>query len=187
MFSGGLDSTGVFWKLIQEKQSIHVHHMNLINQENRSDAEKVAVKNVCEYMKKFINFEYSESTHECPDIDGKFMWDSDMYNFMAGYICLMSNKINKVALGLTKTDLSSSDQKIKKRIERGTSILKCFANVEKIYPVVDMTKQQIYDMLPKDLSNITWSCRTPIYSDDGIKRCKRCKSCFELKNINTNL
>jgi len=44
MFSGGLDSTGVFWKLIQEKEKLHVHHLYLSNKENRAEAEAVAVK-----------------------------------------------------------------------------------------------------------------------------------------------
>ena len=33
MFSGGLDSTGVFYKLINDKRKLHVHHLNLINKE----------------------------------------------------------------------------------------------------------------------------------------------------------
>lgn len=52
MFSGGLDSTGVFWKLIQEKEELHVHHLYLVNKENRAKAEDKAVKDIVDYMKK---------------------------------------------------------------------------------------------------------------------------------------
>jgi len=181
MFSGGLDSTGVFYKLIQEKVNLHVHHMNLINIENRSMAESISVKNICNYMKKFGDFEYSESTHELPIINKSFMWDSDLYNFIAGSICLASSKINSVAFGLTKTDLlSRGNIEIKKRIKRGTNIFNCFVeNVNKIYPVIDMTKKDIFEMLPEDLRGLTWSCRTPIYLDSKINKCGRCKACLE--------
>lgn len=181
MFSGGLDSTGVFYKLIKEKCNLHVHHMNLINIENRSEAESIAVKNICDYMKKIGDFSYSESSHEVPFIKGQFMWDSDLYNFMAGSICLINKEIKKVALGLTKSDLKNHS--VDKRIERGNKILKCFnENVEKIYPVVDMDKKEIYNYLPEDLRNLTWSCRKPIYSST-IRKCGNCKSCIELRSI----
>lgn len=184
MFSGGLDSTGVFWKLIQEKQKIHVHHMNLINKENRSDAEKIAVKKICDYMKKFGDFDYSESTHECPTINKNFIWDSDLYNFMAGTICLMLN-IDFVALGLTKSDLDGAgNEGVQQRIDRGTNILKCFSTkVKKIYPVIDMSKKDIYNMIPDGLRELTWSCRTPIYQGGEVLKCNKCKTCRELRRI----
>ena len=183
MFSGGLDSTGVFWKLVQEKKQIHVHHMNLINKENRCDAEKLAVQNICNYMKKITEFTYSESTHNVPSIRGSFMWDSDMYNFIAGYICMMRSDIENVALGLTKTDLGSGSGGVQNRINRGNKILNCFTDIKKIYPVSDMSKQQIFDMLPNDLRDLTWSCRTPIYIDGVPKMCNKCKTCRELRHI----
>jgi 7-cyano-7-deazaguanine synthase in queuosine biosynthesis len=185
MFSGGLDSTGVFWKLMQEKNQIHVHHMNLINRENRDKAERVAVRDICDYMKKIGKFEYSESTHECPTVNSSFMWDSDLYNFMAGALCLSNLKIKSVALGLTKTDLDGSGgEQIKKRIERGTNIFKSFqTGAEKTYPIINMSKKEIYEMMPVDLRDLTWSCRTPIYEENRIIKCGRCKACKEIKHI----
>lgn len=176
MFSGGLDSTGVFYKLIKEKEKLHVHHMNLINKENRCEAEKIAVKRICEYMKNIGEFDYSESTHEMPTINKSFAYDSDLYNLVAGSICSCNPKIKFVALGLTKSDLSSS---VSNRITRGNKIFESFnTNAKKTYPLVDKTKKEIYDNLPKELINLTWSCRTPIYNN-GIHKCGKCKSCKE--------
>lgn len=189
MFSGGIDSTGVFWKLLQSDEKIHVHHMNLINKEKRSDAEKIAVKNICEHMRKIKDFDYSESTHECPSIKNNFMWDSDLYNFMAGSMCLCDKEISHIALGLTKTDLEpersvKNINGVRERISRGTNILKCFSiKVEKIYPVINMTKKEIYQMLPENLRVLTWSCRTPVYLQDRIMRCGKCKTCLELRSL----
>jgi 7-cyano-7-deazaguanine synthase in queuosine biosynthesis len=178
MFSGGLDSTGAFWKLLQEKEKIHVHHLYLVNKENRALAEDKAVKDIIDYMKKIGDFSYSESYHEYPSYNGNFMWDSDMYNFIAGTICLSIKSIKEVAIGRTKSDTG-----VDLRAERGTKILNAFdPNIKKIYPVGDMTKKEIYKMLPEDLRNITWSCRRPTY-DQETKACNRCKTCMEMNKI----
>lgn len=177
MFSGGLDSTGVFWKLINEKEEIHVHHLYLSNKENRAEAESVAVKNIIDYMKKIREFSYTESFHEYPSYNGNFMWDSDIYNFVAGTICISIKTIKEVAIGRTKSDIG-----IDQRAERGTKILNILSpNVKKIYPVGEMKKKEIYDMLPEELRKLTWSCRTPIYKDGDIEKCQKCKTCLEIK------
>lgn len=180
MFSGGLDSTGVFWNLINQKEEIHVHHLYLSNRENRAEAESVAVKNIIDYMKKIREFSYTESFHEYPSYNGNFMWDSDIYNFVAGTICIAAKSIKEVAIGRTKSDIG-----FEQRAERGTKILNILApNIKKIYPVEEMTKKEIYEMLPEDLRKLTWSCRTPIYTSNDIKMCKKCKTCLEILSMN---
>jgi 7-cyano-7-deazaguanine synthase in queuosine biosynthesis len=50
MFSGGLDSTGALWQLLQNKENIvHLHHLYLVNKEKRAEAEQRAVKNILLY------------------------------------------------------------------------------------------------------------------------------------------
>ena len=182
MFSGGLDSTGVFYKLLKENKKIHVHHLHMVNRENRHTAENIAVKNVCEYMKKIGDFKYSESYHEYPCYNENFMWDSDMCNFISGTICLSLKSVKEVALGMTKSDITRS---VTDRAERGTKIFESFGtSAKKIYPLRDMTKKEIFEMLPVDLRSLTWSCRTPIYLPDGdMHKCKKCKACRELKRL----
>lgn len=179
LFSGGLDSTGVLWKLIHSKEELLVHHLYLSNKENRAEAEAIAVKDIVKYMKKIRDFHYTESFHEYPSFNGNFMWDSDIYNFVAGTICISVKTIKEVAIGRTRSDVGF-DQ----RAERGTQMLNILApDAKKIYPVADMTKKEIYDMLPEDLRKLTWSCRTPIYVNDDIKMCHSCKTCVEISKI----
>jgi 7-cyano-7-deazaguanine synthase in queuosine biosynthesis len=179
MFSGGLDSTGVLWQLIHTKQELLVHHLYLANKENRAEAEDKAVKDIINYMKKIRDFTYTESYHEYPHYNGNFMWDSDIYNFVAGTICLCLKSIKEVAIGRTKSDVG-----IEQRADRGNKILHAFnPDIKKVYPVGDMTKKEIYEMLPEELRNLTWSCRTPIYDKDNIKKCQKCKTCVELSIV----
>lgn len=179
LLSGGLDSTGVLYKLIHSKEELLVHHLYLSNKENRAEAESIAVRDIVKYMKKIRDFHYTESFHEYPSFNGNFMWDSDVYNFIAGTICSSAKTIKQVAIGRTKSDAGFAE-----RAERGTKILNILSpDVEKIYPVADMTKKEIYDMLPEDLRKLTWSCRTPICKDNDFKICHSCKTCMEISKM----
>lgn len=185
MFSGGLDSTGALWKLLQDTNNkIHLHHLRLVNKENRTKAEDIAVKNIVDYVNQIRPVNYSQSYHEYPSYNNAFIWDSDLYNFIAGTICISLPNIKIVAIGRTKSDTGIEERSI-----RGTNILKLLSpNVKKIYPVGDMTKIEIYDMLPKELRDMTWSCRTPIYIDENkIKQCGKCKACRELIEIQNGI
>ena len=50
-----------------------------------------------------------------------------------------------------------------------------------------MTKKEIFETLPEDLRKLTWSCRTPIYKEEDIKMCKKCKTCLEILQINKEI
>ena len=154
--------------------------MNLINIENREKAERIAVDSIINYMKNLGEFSYSESSHQIPSWNANFLWDSDLYNLIAGSICSSLSNIKKVAFGLTRSDSSGT---VSDRIIKGSQIFNSFkTKAEKIYPVSSMYKEEIYNMLPEDLRNLTWSCRTPIYKEK-IFRCNKCKSCAEINSI----
>lgn len=181
MFSGGLDSTAVLWRCINSGEGLHVHHLYLVNRENRASAEDRAVREIVAYMKGVREFGFSESYHEYPCYSGGFLWDSDIFSFMAGGICLGMGSIREVAIGMTASDMEGG---ISRRIERANRIFDAFGTrAKKVYPLAEMTKRQVWDELPENIRNMTWSCRTPIYEGEGIKRCGRCRTCSELEAI----
>jgi 7-cyano-7-deazaguanine synthase in queuosine biosynthesis len=202
MLSGGLDSTGALWQLLQNAEhKVHIHHLYLLNKQKRAEVEQRAVKNILEYMSKFYKFRYSESYHEYPfysyidninteteevTVTQKFIVDSDIYNFIAGAICLSLPTIKKIAIGRTKSDSGSY---MEDRVIRANKMLELFApNIQKMYPVGHLTKDEIYKMLPKELRDMTWSCRNPINIDENTsKECGKCKTCLELNQIKNGI
>ena len=181
MFSGGLDSTGVLWKYVNGPEEFHVHHLYLVNKENRAGAEDYAVKSIVEHLSKTRKFGFSESYHEYPCYDGNFLWDSDIFSFMAGAVCLNMKTIESVAIGMTASD---GGRNMSARIERANKIFEAFGTkAKKVYPVIGMTKSQIYEMLPEELRVLTWSCRTPVYKEGLATRCGRCKTCRQMRSI----
>ena len=198
MFSGGLDSTGALWTLLKNtKYKLHLHHLHLVNPTKRAKVEQAAVKNILSYIgQRYSSIIYSESYHEYTSysyftktegtnraiLNENLISDSDIYNFMAGTISMCLPHIKRVAIGRTKSD---DNPLIIDRATRGSELLKLFApNVQKIYPVEHLTKEEIYNMLPEELRDLTWSCRTPVIIDDNFaEECGECKTCLELKKI----
>jgi len=184
MFSGGLDSLCMTYLMLKsaEDNDLHIHHINISNSENRAPAEAVAVKKAIEYFQtnNYPKFEYTESTIAAPNFGRSFMYDSDAVNFMAGYVCSMNPDIEQVAIGLNKSDTNGPNTD---RIQKANQLLALFTTATKIYPVKDYTKQAMYDLLPNELRNMFWSCRTPKYEDSHARVCGHCHTCLQINTI----
>ena len=147
--------------------------------ENRDRAEAIAVEMALEELERLgYSFVYSESEIASQPYNGQFMYDTDSMNFFAGYICSANPNIVKVAMGMQAND---SNYSLNERLVRANDILEAFTDVEKIYPVLDMTKREIYDSLPESLRNMFWSCRHPVYTETSISPCGKCKTCIVLR------
>ena len=183
MYSGGLDSLGMVYKLLTETQyadyRIHIHHVHNKNIENRHRAEAIAVEHAIRELRRLgYKFVYSESEIGTPAFGDHFMFDTDSMNFFAGYVASVNPDITKVAIGMQAHDANHS---LEERRIRANKILSAFTDAEKIYPVMDMSKREIYDMLPVSLRDLFWSCRVPQYSETTISSCGRCNTCVTLK------
>jgi 7-cyano-7-deazaguanine synthase in queuosine biosynthesis len=183
MYSGGLDSLGMVYKLLTDPEyknyKLHIHHVHNRNVEHRDRAEAVVVPMVLEELERMgYSFIYSESEIASQPYNDKFMYDSDSINFFAGYICSVNPDIVKVAMGMQANDHNMA---LEDRRKRADKILSAFTSVGKIYPVLEMTKREIYDGLPEGLRNMFWSCRRPVYTEKNIAPCKKCDTCVKLQ------
>lgn len=119
MYSGGIDSTAVLYKLLTDMKyisyDIHVHHISLINIENKHDAELVAVSNCLKWFKKKIpnrKILFTKNIVDFNFLQPIFPLDSDIFSFVAGQIFRSCNpsvgmnvKYDFFATGLTNTDI----------------------------------------------------------------------------------
>jgi 7-cyano-7-deazaguanine synthase in queuosine biosynthesis len=183
MYSGGLDSLGMVYKLLTDPEykdyAVHIHHVHNRNVENRHRAEAITVNMVLEELDKLgFSFIYSESEIASQPYNKNFMYDSDTMNYFAGYICSVNPNIVKVAMGMQAND---HNQALEERRKRADKILRAFTDVEKIYPVLNATKREIYDSLPESLKDMFWSCRHPVYTEKNIAPCGKCDTCVKLR------
>ena len=183
MYSGGLDSLGMVYKLLTDDEykdySIHIHHVHNKNVENRWRAEAIAVDQAVKELRELgFEFEYSTSEIGTQPYGKHFLFDTDSINFFAGYICSVNPDIKLVAVGMQSND---ANQSLEDRRVRANNILRAFTDTEKIFPVLDMTKREIYDLLPASLRNLFWSCRRPVYTEKSIAPCGKCDTCVKLR------
>lgn len=182
MLSGGLDSTGMLVKLLQEtNEPIHVHHIIINNKEKRWMAENLAVKNIVEYCyKNYREFKYTANVFGFAQFTSFFCWDNDVVRFIAAQICKGDPSITELALGKCKDD---ETQSFRVRALQSATIWKaCFLDgigtpPKIIRPVEHMTKKQLAEYLPPELFEMTWSCRTPKIINNKSVKCRTCDTC----------
>jgi 7-cyano-7-deazaguanine synthase in queuosine biosynthesis len=183
MYSGGLDSLGTVYRLITDPEytdyRLHIHHVHQNNVERRAQAEAITVKIALDELERLgFSFVYSESQIASQPYNDQYMYDTDSINFFAGYICSVNPDIAFVAMGMQANDANHA---LEERRVRANALLSAFTPVKKIYPVLDMTKREIYDSLPDTLKNMFWSCRVPIYNEKSITPCGQCNTCVKLQ------
>lgn len=194
MFSGGLDSAGALWKLLTEDRykhfDIHIHHINIINVENRHKAEAIAVRNtVNELTNNGFKFSYSTNTLEFNFMNIRgFPMDMDLCAFTAAQMCRYMPEVKHIAMGRTSTDVATASQDFHNRMQRAQNIFKAAQDYPVtpptyIFPAVEYTKKQIWEFLPDYVKNNSWSCRTPKYVDGQPIECGTCITCKDKKKI----
>ncbi|MEO9806513.1 MAG: 7-cyano-7-deazaguanine synthase [Reichenbachiella sp.] len=202
LLSGGVDSTGALHQLITNDQyqgfDLIVHHINIVNRERRALAESQAVKNILNYYVDHLQaqFIYTESTSDttgfAPLQSKRFPFDMDICTFMAANLVAAYPAISKIVRGRTKTDLEGADTSYVKRTARTKSILEsvimfdAIETPEYLFPVIDFTKEEIWNFLPEPVKQHTWWCRHPQYDENkNAKPCGVCPTCKQMAQITT--
>jgi 7-cyano-7-deazaguanine synthase in queuosine biosynthesis len=128
-----------------------------------------------------FKWEYSESTIAVLQYSPKFMYDSDAISFAAGNICL-NNPFDHLVIGMHADDFTR--QEVQQRVLRSQRIFEAFdTKTEKIFPIKHLTKKEVFDLLPRQLRVLAWSCRTPQYVDGIPHRCNICPTCKEVDKL----
>ena len=184
-FSGGVDSTYCLYKYLEAvkgepEKSLLLHHIKLKNYEGRLKHEEKAVYSILAWLKqqKMTNFKYIESGFDYGSVR-YIVKDMEIVMFMTGII--LTNPahatINKVILPNGATDFTRADYSDPdlRRFHILTAILD--REVELVFPIRYISKQQMIDELPDDLFRRTWFCRRPIREH----ACGKCIPCREVR------
>ena len=199
MWSGGLDSTGALYKLLTEPRfaeyNIHVHNMVLQNVEQRAGAERIATDACLKWFRENCReFKFTRTIHEYFFMGTKFIWDADVTGFTVGRLTYHSPDNYKYAVvGRTKTDRDQNNDNFGERARRAMTLMATAymdepeKKPEYLFLVQDMTKKEIWQMLPEELRKHTWSCRKPVRLDSVQDRpyvaCGKCITCIDMKKM----
>lgn len=200
MFSGGLDSTALLNSLLTNKDyedyNVYVHHIRLKNRENRGDAEVQAVRRIVKHYhdrKDVRQFDYKETVYDASTMDEKwspsFSYDMDVAAFIASQVCIAKPQIKFVGIGVTKDDYATADPMSLRRYDNCHKIFNAFLYrfpeqipyPKLIFPLQNLTKEQLWKSIPSSIQQMTWSCRRPVWRNGEPHRCGICKTCKERK------
>ena len=196
MFSGGLDSAALLYKVLLESsmdKQVVAHHINFINRENRHIVEKHACDTIVEYLKETIRpFEYTESTFEFP-YTRHIGWDIITAMYVGGLVSKnYSGPNNEVMLciGDNKDDFGAYQWK--SPIAQSIGLLSALESPMQpvqhlptiVQPIVHLSKEDLINMIPQKLFELTWSCRRPKLTNQVFVECGQCSTCNDLKKLN---
>ena len=186
MYSGGLDSTAMLVKLLAESQDeLRVHHIRLDNREGRAGAEQGAVEKIIAWCRsRYRPFRYSESGLEFRQLEA-IPIDYLSIAFVACQVAIDTPRCTRIAVGSLSRDTDIVNRSTRQR-QVFDAMYACYRarklgepEVKWIYPVYDCTKPQIFALVPREIRDLTWSCRRPVDAGGGAFRaCGRCKACL---------
>jgi 7-cyano-7-deazaguanine synthase in queuosine biosynthesis len=181
MFSGGIDSTAMLVKLLAgSREELRVHHIRMINAEKRDLAEQRAVQAIVAYCRgRYRPFRYSESALDFSALEA-IPIDYLSIAFVACQVAIDTPGCTRVAVGALAADTDIANRSARQQ-RVFDEMYACYRarklgepRVEWIYPVYHTPKAELAGSLPRELLDLTWSCRRPV---DGYRPCGACKAC----------
>jgi len=184
MLSGGIDSAYALHKVLTETDDeVLVHHVHLLTDLGRHIPEASACQSIARYCQKFIRpFHYSESTID----HRRFVahgYDLMAAGFEAGMVASSFHIAhrNKKSIDRWIVGISSDDDVPAHRIERAgeTARFNCMFDPKPklfIFPRIDVRDQ--LRKMPRELAEMTWSCRKPENVPGKSVECNKCSACL---------
>jgi len=183
MFSCGIDSTYLAWKMLKTGH-VHLHHVSMQTITPLWKEQDSRVRPILRYFKKQnFDFKYTESSWQFDMSHPGF--DSDVLLLAAQKVCQnISHKNISVYMGWNPSDMER--RPIAERAERNVTpnIWKALVQSarnracidDKLhFPLIDqnITKKEMIEEMPTELLDLTYSCR---YGSE----CGNCHACKDI-------
>jgi 7-cyano-7-deazaguanine synthase in queuosine biosynthesis len=190
MLSGGLDSTAMLVKLLAESDDeLRVHHIRMVNREERADAEQAAVESIVAWCAaRYRPFRYSQSGLDFAGLDA-IPIDYVCIAFVACQVAIDTPRCNRIAVAALARDTDIENRSARQRRVFET-LYECYRarklgepEVQWVYPVYHSTKRELGAALPRELVELTWSCRRPVHDAERWRPCGACKACLARQEI----
>lgn len=174
LWSGGLDSTYMIYKYLQEHHSVEAYYIEIKNNKEKTKRELKAIKELCKLFKNYA-FEYKGILSDF----SLNIIDDNISNFYQSPFWITSAYYLKgpVSIGYIMNDDSISYLQDYKNIVTSYNKLRN-PPLKLEFPLYKLNKQYIMKALPKEyLKHITYC--------EGTEKspCGKCHSCIRYKTI----
>ena len=192
MYSGGLDSVALLANVLAETDHhVHVHHIEIVNRDGRSEIENIEVEKTLDYIRReYRDFDYSSSRNEF-NIGWGGGTDLQLALFTAG-------RLTTALEGMIDIVFTGHIQPPFWELSEGAAILNAVFiqrkqkpewlwPLSKIDGAFGMRKVHIWESIPLELAEMTWSCRRPVMVGNDIQVCNDCHACTSRANLREKL
>jgi 7-cyano-7-deazaguanine synthase in queuosine biosynthesis len=182
LLSGGLDSTYLLWKLLQDGP-VEVIYIDGQQPDNKIQMETFAVRKVIEWCNEnspFSVVRYTKVTCHTTHLshDHKF---GQPIAWMLGAVSFATGKDHSyVAMSYVAGDQIACHIPDMEAAWKLLSSIVSHYPVELRIPLKFTTKDKIWDEMPKALRKLTWTCETPT---DDFEQCGRCVACLTQMSV----
>jgi 7-cyano-7-deazaguanine synthase in queuosine biosynthesis len=181
MWSGGIDSTFKLAYLLKETEhQVHAHHVNIVNHEGRTRAERAACKALRRSLKTIRDFAYTESTIDHRQ-HHKIPFDMAIVAFEAGVVARSGDGRHVEPFTHWTIGTHKAEGHFQRRFDLYEPMVNavCFPGD---YPVFEMGKvvtkaEEIAYLEELGLFGDCWYCRFP----RAGRACGHCGTCKEVR------
>lgn len=176
LWSGGLDSTYLIYKLLSESEKTRViaGYSEILNNEHKTKAERRATSKLAKlFTREFGDrFQFREHTAkmqitwENPNIS---LVQIPMWIFSAAMTCPAD--ADKVAVGYVMNDCAISYLKEIQDAFAGFSPLFDEPLPPIVFPLMKESKERFVDKLPLSYKENVWWCENPVIKGRSIRQC----------------
>lgn len=182
--SGGLDSVGLLWYLLGEDEPVHVHHVSMRTVKTwRGQAEDAAMKRIVPWMRENRgDFTYSESVYRPGQDAGGY--DVTIVSRHIGRYCKVNGLVPTAYCrggALHDTFLPGIEKRRKVARQEWRRWWPKGKAPPIRFPLSQMGRADIWNMLPEELRVMTTSCRRPVVGEGVWTACGECQPCREMK------
>lgn len=182
-WSGGLDSTFLIYKLLNEGHHVDAIYTTLSNNKNKTEYEKNAIRNLLPYFND-RDFTYREDYYSVLLKGDNVLLFKQPLLWINALVYNLTNKTTNVALGyIMGDDIISYISDLHNLWNNTCKFLQHnIKQPELEFPLIKYPKEYIYEQLPKYLKeNVVW-CEHPVDN----KPCGYCKPCKKMNDILEN-
>lgn len=197
--SGGVDSTYLLYEYLSQKKDLIVHHCDMINGEGRYLAEKSATRKVLNWLEQnnLSTFKYYETVFDYGNLP-YILKDIEVIAVFTSALLRapIFHHIKEIAVSANSSDESNNPNDISVISRKAIidALKPPFVEAELTFPIIHISKSEMVRTLPKDLLELTWFCRRPVYFNaEGLKvghrdkdnavyaeTCKACVPCVKI-------
>ena len=193
MLSGGIDSVYTLLRMLRESDDeIVAHHVHLINPENRHQAEATACRRVVDHLRKRCrDFHFTESVIDRRRFDA-FGADDIVVAFEAGFVAQAFAEKRGVPVDRWMAGFCLEERlaewheavDIQEHMLAATAAAAWPQPAPRYTVLRSIPKRGQMTYMGEELVSLCWTCRTPVWQDDGKPReCGACPTCNLMTRI----